>query len=215
MVHKWRKTLENIWYHYKYHLMIGLGLFVFLVSLSSTIVKGQLQNKADNQSDEQLEILLFGDYKVGIEQEILEENILLYFPDQKIRVTTEFAPPEPNSMDDIASQQKSTTTLLTARPDIYIFDTVQFHKLIDDGPFLKLDAFFHHAEAGLVYGQTSQDQQRHIYGVQFTNSHLFAGMEIADKQKIAVIRADSNHIENAVQLIKRGIEAEELHQSNR
>lgn len=201
-----KKRMDNFFYHYKLHTIIGFILLIFIGSVIYTTTNNQIENyQAKDLPPADIEILLFGDYKVGIEQAILENNLQATFPEwETINLSIEYAPSDTASHEDIAAMQRSLAVLHTETPDIYIFDRSQFDKFIEDGTFTRLDDYFSDEKRFVTY-QKQVDEQPYVYGIDITDSPIFSEIEISEKDKIAIISNKTLVLDNALHFIKQAI----------
>lgn len=206
-----RKTLDNFFYHYKFHVIFGLFLLIVVGSIVHTIIEGQIERVREaNRPPADLEMLILGDYRLEDDLSSLEEKIKQQFPDwETVDIEMEYSPSEPRSPEDIAAMQKSIVILQTSEPDIYLFDRHQFHKLIESGPFLKLDSLMNNSqndsqdESRFQYYQQEEDEEPHIYGLNVADHDLFASLGIENKDLIAAVRVDTNNKENALRFLEQ------------
>ncbi|HLR63953.1 MAG TPA: hypothetical protein VK075_00780 [Pseudogracilibacillus sp.] len=205
---KWKKAIENYFYHYTIHTIIGiLGLF-FVISLSWTLIKGQIEKREEaNRPPADIEILLYGDFKAQYEEDLLNENLAEIFPDWDIRLETEHVSSALTTPEDIASQQKGMLTMATIAPDVYIFDPRQFEIYVESNEFSQLDDVFETIdETYYVYYQTEDDTEEHVYGINITDSPIFELKEALAKDKYIVIRKDADNQEKIKIFIERIID---------
>lgn len=202
-----QKKLDNFFYHYKYHVIFGFILLIFIGSILYTTTNNQIENQQEkNLPRADIEILLFGDYKVGIEKEILEKKLHNTFHEWKtIDLQIEYAPFDTTSYEDLGAMQRSMAVLHTEKPDVYIFDRHQFDKYIEDGTFVQLDEYFDDEKNFLKY-QKQGDDHPYVYGIDISNSQLFNDIEIIDKDKIAVISNKTEELDNALHFIEQALQ---------
>lgn len=196
--------LQNFFYHYKYHVIIGLMLIILAASFIYTIIDNQIEKAREaNQPSADLDIMIFGSYETE-DFSSLENKIKQRFPKwERVNVEFVYAPHAPESQLDIAAMQKSQAIIHVSKPDIYIFDPHHFYKFVESGPFLKLDPDQNEwVSERLQFYQKEDDEQGHAYGLDITGYELFDGYEIEGEEKIAVIRTDAENKENALRFLR-------------
>lgn len=200
------KKLDNFFYHYKVHVIFGTIGLIVVSSIIYSIITNKIEEKRLANEPIALEILIFGDYKIGNQEADLEKNLEIAFPDwEKIRFKIEYVPTETDSFEDIAEMQRGVAVLHTERPDVYIYDRHEFEKFFDAATYVQLDDYFTD-EAILVKAQGRHDSEEHVYGIDITDSKLFSNLEINTVDKIAVISDTSERQENAIEFIKKALE---------
>lgn len=200
-----KKKVENYFYHYKYHTIIGIALLFFVISFGYTLVKGQIERVQEaNRPPADVEILLFGNYHLIVEKPIVEDELTELFPGWDIRLNAEYAPPEPKTHEDIGAQQRSMVVIATERPDMYIFDEHQLKKFINDGTFHPYqDEFIEQFPENKLHSGLSEEGELQVYGIDISDSPIFKDTELADASKIAVIRDGAHSVEKSLELIEK------------
>lgn len=205
-----KEKVSDFLYHYRLHLIGGSIVLIILGTLGYSIITAQIERIRDTKLDPPaLEIMFYGDYYFDADLEPIENRILEMFPDwNRIKTELVYAPVEMNTEMDIAALQRSAVMLATERPDIYIFDEHHLEQIIEDAPLYPLDDFgdMTELEDKLVMNQQENDDSERVYGVDLTNSKLFSDTDIAIDTKIAVIREDSENIDNAIDFLLKAVE---------
>jgi len=197
-----QERLEHFYHYYKFHLIFG----VLAVLLIGSLVQGQIEKKLEsNKPPADIEIMFFGNYQ---EEDLapLENRIQSIFPKwERIKLELVYAPIEINEELDIGEMQTSRVKLVTAKPDIYIFDLHHFNTFIVDGLFLPLAQFENQlqTEDKWVLYQQADDDRMHIYGIKLTDHELFTGLAIASDEKIAIVRKNALNKENALDFLSK------------
>lgn len=196
-----KARLANFFYHYKYHVIFTIIALILAGSFLYTIIGNKIDRAKDaKQPPVALELMLFGDYE---EEDFtaLEQKLLNMFPEwDSISTILVYSPTEVDTEEKMAAVQKNQVIIQQEEPDIYIFDLYHFHKFIDNAPLLPLDELKNKANKKEEVFKTHQketDDHEHIYGVDLTNHPLFSGLQIEDKEKIAVIRTEATNKDNA------------------
>src|SRR5699024_6311938 len=163
-----KKRVEEFFYHYKTHLILGIIGVIIIGSLGYSLINGQIEKaKEANKPPANLNIMLFGDYP---DEELtqLEQNILNQFPTwDNVDVQLVYSPIEINSEFDIGSLQKSRLELATSEPDLYIFDLYHLDLIMEEGVFYALDEFENEPspEDRWHLYKLTDDAEEHIYGI--------------------------------------------------
>src|SRR5699024_2407784 len=130
-------------YHYTIHTIIGIVALFLVISISMTIFQGQKEKAAErNRPPADVENLLYGDFKVAEEKDLLDKNLNSIFTDCDIHVEAEYVQSTNTSADEIAAQQKGVLTMATVKPDLYIFDQHQFDIYVESDAFLQFTPTF-------------------------------------------------------------------------
>lgn len=213
MKEEWKKAIENYFYHYTIHTIVGIIAVFFIVSISVTVFQGQKERIAEkNRPPADVEVLLYGDFKVDYEKSILEENFGELFPDWDVRLTTEYVPSSTNALEDIGAQQKGMLTMSVENPDVYIFDPHQFKIYVEGNTFVSFDESFTESipDELLISYQTETDTTEQIYAVNITDSPIFELKEVLQSERWIVIRTGSENEENAYKFIQGIVETIEV-----
>ena len=154
--------------------------------------------------------------------EPLEAAILETMPGWQ-RVEADYLTLRWNTQDmvDIAAQQKAFVLLATEKPDVYVTDTDTFHWLARSGAFLPLDEYVaawgdavpdgaarRAAIAENVPGELEPKMgEERVYGIDISGSPLTEGWPLYYNELIVGIRADSDRVDEALELIHRYLAA--------
>lgn len=205
-----KEKVSDFLYHYRMHLIGGAIALILLGSLAYSIITTQIDRYRESKLDPPaIEIMFYGHYYFDADLEPIENRILDLFPEwSRIKTELVYAPSDVNTEMDIAALQRSAVMLATERPDIYIVDEHQLERMLEDAPLHPLDEFEEMAELEdkLILSQQEGDDRDRIYGIDLTESKLFADTEIEIEDKIAIVRSDSENIDNAVEFLLKAIE---------
>lgn len=200
------KKIDNFFYHYKVHVLVGALILIFIATFAYSIISNMLEERKIAKEPTALQVLMFGDYKIGNQLPLLEANLRDAFPDwDKVNIIIEYVPSDTNSYEDISAMQRGTLTLYSEKPDIYIFDRHEYDKFIEPGSFIKLDAHFTDNES-LIKAKKENDTEAHAYAIDITDSNLFSNLEINSIEKIALISQTSERQANALEFIESALE---------
>lgn len=201
-----RVKLGHFFHYYKFHVIFGVLAVLLIGSLTNSLIQGQIDKKKEaNKPPTNIEIMFFGNYQ---EEDLssLENKIQQISPDwERIKLELVYAPIEVNSELDIGAMQTSRVKLVTAKPDIFIFDSHHFNAFIVDALFLSLDQFENESqkEDKWVLYQQEDDNRAHIYGIDLSDHELFKELAMASDEKIAVVRTNAINKENALDFLSK------------
>lgn len=204
-----KKRMSDFFYVYKTRIFFGTIIAVVLGLFSYTFIGAQIERiKEARLPPPAVEIMFFGSYEQNADLTSVEEGMLQMFPEwERVKLEIVYSPNEVHSEMDFAAQQRSTAELTMAEPDIFILDKEHFDAFVTQWPFVQLDQFEDEVDTEdkwLVF-QKEDDEREHIYGIDLTDHELFAGTEVAQDKKIAVVREDEN-LENALEFLSEAIQ---------
>lgn len=201
-----REKLDHFFHYYKFHVVFGVLAVLLIGSLTNSLIQGQIDKKKEaNKPPADLEIMFFGSYQED-DLSSLENKIQGISPEwEHVNLELVYAPIEVNSELDIGEMQTSRVKLVTAKPDIYIFDAHHFNTFIVDALFLSLDQFENEVQTDdkWVLYQQEDDNQANIYGIDLTDHELFKGLAMASDEKIAVVRTNAINQEHALDFLSK------------
>lgn len=198
--------IDNFFYHYKLHMFLGTVGLIIIIWMAYSIIGNMIEEKRIENQPTSLNVLMFGDYKIGNQYPLLEENLKAAFPEwEPVRINIEYVPTDSESFEDIAAMQRSVAILYSENPDIYVFDQNEYDKFLEAGTYERLDDYFPD-QAEAIWVQKENDTEEHVYGIDITDSKLFANLEINSIEKIAVINDQSERIETAIEFLQRALE---------
>lgn len=168
------EKMDHFFQYYKFHV-IGVILAIVLIVFS---IKGFVDYRAEQHRISKLPpidvtIMFYGEFNA--EYSSLDEIILPLFPEWK-RIDTQivYVPLEPKNEYDMAMLQKSTVSLVTEKPEVFIMDRGNYLRLMNQGMFIKLEELgltsheaFSDSEIA-VKGQTEEDTKEHLYAIDMT-----------------------------------------------
>ncbi|MFC4600150.1 hypothetical protein [Cohnella hongkongensis] len=184
--------IGHFFYYYKVHVIIGLLVVLFAGYMIKEGV--DKRREAANTPPANLSVSVFGNFYFA-DTELLEQNLLKLVPEwQRIKTSLVYNPPEIQSQQDMALQQKSVLMLITEKDEVYVTDEKNFESLASQGVFVKLDEFA--AATGLTIpedrilsARTEDDTMDYAYGIDLTGHSVFEGLEMSGERQIVGIRA--------------------------
>ncbi len=204
-----QSKIGHFFYYYKVHVIIGL----LVVLVGGYMIKEGIDKRreAANTPPANLSVSVFGNFYFA-DTELLEQNMLKLVPEwQRIKTSLVYNPPEIQSQQDMALQQKSVLMLITEKDEVYVTDEKNFESLAMQGLFVKLDEFA--AKTGLTIpenlirkSRTEDDTADYAYGIDLTGTPAFNGVEVGGERQIIGIRAPEEKWEDAGKLIGKLLE---------
>ncbi|OXS56220.1 hypothetical protein B1A99_20855 [Cohnella sp. CIP 111063] len=194
----------HFFYYYKVHVIIGL----LIVLVGGYMIKEGIDKRreAANTPPANLSVSVFGNFYFA-DAELLEQNLLKLVPEwQRIKTSLVYNPPEIQSQQDMALQQKSVLMLITEKDEVYVTDEKNFESLAMQGLFVKLDEFA--AKTGLKIpdnlirqSRTEDDTSDYAYGIDLTGHRVFDGIEMTQERQIIGIRAPEERWDDVATLL--------------
>ncbi|MBU9713577.1 hypothetical protein [Evansella tamaricis] len=210
-----KEKMDHILYYHKFHIIAGIIGFILLIAIiTSSINAWQDRRYLESLPPADLSITFYGEFR-GIRMETLEENILDLFPEwQRVTVNLITSPIEVTNEFNIGEQQRSAIDLMQDTSDLYITDFYHFDVLMEQGlfsPFSPIEDFLedHLEEEKRLYrmGQTDQETDKEIIGIDITSHEIFANTEVTPINKnIIALHTRSEDTENALRFVKKIIE---------
>lgn len=201
-----KKRLGEFFYHYKTHLIFGIIGALIIGSFGYSFVNGQIEKAREaNKPPAALNVMLFGNYP-DEDLTLLKDRILEKFTAwNDVDIQLVYSPIETNSEMDMGAIQKSRIELATSEPDLYIFDLYHLELFMEEGVFFSLDAFKNepHTENRWHLYQLTDDEERHIYGIDISDLDLFSVLAIEPLEKVAVMRVDAKNEANALEFLHK------------
>jgi len=194
----------HFFYYYKVHVIIGL----LIVLVGGYMIKEGIDKRreAANTPPANLSVSVFGNFYFA-DTELLEQNMLKLVPEwQRIKTSLVYNPPEIQSQQDMALQQKSVLMLITEKDEVYVTDEKNFESLAMQGLFVKLDEFS--AKTGLKIpdnlvrkSKTEDDTSDYAYGIDITGHPVFKDIEMTQERQIIGIRAPEERWDDVATLL--------------
>ncbi len=203
------QKIDHFLSYYKFHVISSIAALVLIIMLFNSYLDNRAEKiRISLLPPPDLTILFFGYYDQGYEG--IEEKLLPLFPDwERIDVMVTYSPTEIQSEYDMAMIQRSTLVLATEKPDIYIVDSDNLQRFLNQGMFTQLDArhlptnrLLSLPDSQLVMDRAEDDLQSHVYGVDINNGKLPELLPGLGRQMIATIGPFPQDYINAVRFIQ-------------
>jgi len=188
-----QSKVGHFFYYYKVHVIVGLLVVLF----AGYMIKEGIDKRreAANTPPANLSVSVFGNFYMA-DMDLLQENMLKLMPEwQRVKTTLVYNPPEIQSQQDMALQQKSMLMLMTEKDEIYVTDEKNFASLAAQGAFIDLEQFS--AATGLKLpedklreARTEDDASDVVYGIDVTGNPVFSGIEMSGEKQIIGLRAE-------------------------
>lgn len=208
-VDSFRDKLEHFLYYYKLHIVGVTILIVIIGSIIQLLVNNYQENeRLANLPNEDLRILMYGDYfNDTIDSTLVSDIILDEFPEwERVTVNFSYTPSDINGPMDVSKIQKSAITLIDDNSDLYITDYLNFDLLMKDEMFQPLEQIEEYLKGivgsdKLIYGKDSKDGMQKLYGIVIDDAPIFNGIQVNNDRKIVSIRINAENKDNALKMI--------------
>ncbi|ASS66643.1 MULTISPECIES: hypothetical protein [unclassified Paenibacillus] len=209
------QKVDHFFSYYKFHLLGAIVLIAAVVyGINAYLNHKEEQAELAKLPPAALALSYFGEFgsPAGSDVKTAEQQLVSRFPDWKrVIVHLTYVPAEPMSGQDMAMVQKSVLDLITNKDDVYLMDRASFDKLASQNALLPLET--HKDELGSEYNDSralsaaAQDtpNEKHVYGVDVTDSPLVKSMGLEGGRFIAGIRSDTARLDNSLQFIRAAL----------
>lgn len=202
----WKRKLAAFWAKYRTHVIASIVALV-IGGMFLHMILDQRARRIEEANRPPIDVyaMFVGEFYHEKEEE-LPERMLADFPAwQRVDALLSFAPENPRDPYEVAALQRNVVLLMSERPDVYITDVHNFNSLMFQSAFLPLDDIAEQFPADrLVSGKTEQDETTRVYGIDVSDSPLFAKWGILDKgERIIGLRYDTERPEQAITFLKR------------
>lgn len=216
-----KAKIEHFFHYYKYHLLVAVLLIAAVIyGVDTWLDQRAEQRRLASLPPPDLEIHFVGAFwPIGENRDIedVEPVMLEQLPDwQRVVARSSYVPPEMQSAQDFAFAQKLILDLIQYKPDVYVLDEPHFSSLVTQGLFLALDdpALGGLAdaipEAAKRFGQTEEDPNPALYGVDISGSPLLKEWPVTKPDAvIAAVRFDTQRPDQAREFLKRLLEGQD------
>ncbi|NMA66932.1 MAG: DnaJ domain-containing protein [Clostridiaceae bacterium] len=193
-----QKKFETFIHYYKFHILGGIAVIVFLAAMIHSIV---------TNADPDLNVAFIG--KIFYQDtKAFEERVMDAMPDlNAVGTDSAIIFEDMEGQMEVASNMKLTVLFSAADMDVFIIDKAQFDRFAQKGAFEKLDELAEELkieEHGIKVHRvkTEDDEQEHIYGIDLTQNAALKECGIEGEEIIGAIRINSKHRDRAISLIK-------------
>jgi hypothetical protein len=194
---------ELFWLHHRWKV-IAIVAGIGILAIVGNIVINNI--KQANLPKPALEIMMYGDYYGGDNEE-LQKAILTKYPDWKrVKALINYLPEQSSGAMDPALEQKSFIVLATERPDVYILDKTTFQSMLAHNALVSMDEWktelnAQYSSNQLLTGKQETDTEAHVYGVDITNDPIWKTLGLTLKDKIVVQSMKKGNEANAKRFI--------------
>lgn len=202
----WKRKLAEFWAKHRTTVIVSVIVLVLAGMFLHTFLDQRAKRIAEaNRPPIDVYVMFVGEF-YHEDEEVLPDRMLADFPAwQRVDALISLAPENPRDPYEVAALQKNVVLLMSERPDVYIADKHNFNSLMIQSAFLPLDDLAGQFPAEkLVHGKTEQDETTRIYGIDVSDSPLFAEWGILDKgERIVGLRYDTERPDQALAFLQR------------
>ena len=200
-INKLFKEIDNIWYHYKPHIIVGVVVLAIVVYFIISMVNHKSTEAA-------LNVVLTGN---GIEAKQTEQfqnsatdDILGDSQDDRV-IRTDFWPYEINDPQEGALLQKLVAMMTTHEVDVVVMDKKAFLDFASQGSFMNLDKLAKELPKETsfidVQLQESTQDQKQAYGILLDNNSKLKEAGFDTQNKVLAIMTNTKHKQTAIQFV--------------
>lgn len=192
------RKVNNFFHYYKFHIIIAIVALIF----SITTIRGCITRVPND-----FYLTIIGKiYVTDVEplQQKLSESIpTIKEPGIDVLTMSE----EDKGEQAYAMQMKAMAVIAAGDIDVFILDKVNFERYVNQGAFMSLDDLVE--KLGIDKDKNKEyiiksesNPEPHLYGIDITNSSFFKDAKVVGKEKIAAIKFNAKHYDNAVEMLK-------------
>ncbi len=193
------KKASNFFYYYKFHLIFGFIAVLFIGSFIYSIV---------TKVEPDFNMTFMGDFKIG-ESETLE-SVIKKTVDTVENPAVEFIiiSGKTGTQYETAAIIKATAVTAEGNVDIYILDEDSFKKYARLYAFVSLDNDFKSLNISDEKGvwEETKDGEKHIYGIDVSDSDILKSYRIDDKKVIAAVGVKTVQKDNSFRVLQSLVE---------
>lgn len=196
---------EHFLQYYKLHLFAGILLVVILVYAAISVIN-YFEERAYESTLPPVDfrVMLYGEYREP-DLDVLSDQIVEHSSQiQRINTSFNYVPEDPNRPDAYAYIQRAVAILAADKSEVYMVDRLNFENLMGNyGMYIQLDHIQDEiirnlGEDRLLFGQTEEDTQDHLYGIDVSGLDMFDDVEPFNQSKIIGIRQGTENIDAAL-----------------
>lgn len=200
---KWAERMEYIWEYYKFHIIVTVVILLLAGYFINSIQEGRRNKQLAAMAD--LHFTFYTEYMVQ-QTDAMKAKLQEAFPEwDHLIVYNQYAPFDPKTDYDLAMTSKSMINIVFEDTDIYIMDANNFGRAGRFGAFLSLEGeegkWFDVPEERKWYETRSGEEQSHWFGIDVTANPLWDELGLPEGTKIAGIRYNAKHKENAMRVL--------------
>lgn len=202
----WKRKWAEFWAKHRTTVIASIVVLVVAGMFLQTYLDQRARRIAEaNRPPIDVYVMFVGEFYHQNEEE-LPDRMLADFPAwQRVDALISLAPENPRDPYEVAALQKNVIMLMSEKPDVYIADNHNFNSLLFQSAFLPLDDLAGQFPADkLLRGKTEQDETIRVYGIDVSDSPLFAKWGILDKgERFIGLRYDTERPEQALAFIRK------------
>lgn len=199
------KELDNIWYHYKPQILVGVFFSVIAIFFIFSMVTNGTKESALNVvfTGNQVDKITQENFQQSAREKIVENS----GSDKESQVKTEFWPVNGSLLNsqNVAQQEKMFAMITTGDIDVLILDKDSFSAFASQGLFLnlyeineKLSSEKLEFSMGKIKGK---DEKQHPYGIRIGENKRLEELGYYSGNKVLAIIPNSKRIDAAVKFI--------------
>lgn len=192
------KKIENIWYHYKSFILMGITIALMILSFFPSF---------NHSQKTALQAVFIGNYvkegkKLDLQQDITKK-ILGKRDSQSVMRMDFWATRDETLSSDSTFQKKLMAMIATESVDILVLDKKSFLAMAREGTFLQLDPFESKFSKGTQFLSSMENGQEHLYGIEIAQNPHLGKTGFHTKDKVLGIVANSKNQKMAVRAAER------------
>lgn len=192
------KELDNFWYYYKIHVVVGVCILAIILYI--VLTNNPVKNSA-------LNVVMIGNTGQAQQhtlQKAATEKILGKNTDSIIKMSFWPVKGELTSPENGARQQKLIAMIGAKDIDVLVMDKQAFLFYAKQGTFLKLDSLKQEfpKEARFLKAQGKNKGRKYIYGIKIGQNHRLQSAGYDTKNKVLGIVANTGHQKRSIQFVR-------------
>ncbi|MFP5105315.1 hypothetical protein ACSU6B_00880 [Neobacillus sp. C211] len=190
------KKAENIWFHYKSFILLGIVIAGMILSLLPSF---------HHSRERALQAVFIGNYVKGEKQLELQTTTkkILGKTNSDSAISMDFwATRDETLFSDSTFPKKLAAMIATESVDIVVMDKKSFLAFARQGTFLPLDPFESKFSKGVQFLSGMEKGQKHLYGIEIAKTKQLGMAGYHTKDKVLGIVTNSKNHKMAVQAVK-------------
>ncbi|MEH7503567.1 hypothetical protein V7152_16405 [Neobacillus drentensis] len=192
-IKKFFKKTENIWYHYKSFILMGIIFVVMILSLLPSF---------HHSRETALQAVFIGNY-VKEEKQLdfqrdTTKKILGERDSQSVIKMDFWATRDETLVSDSTVPKKLMAMIATESVDILVLDKKSFLAMAREGTFLQLDPFESKFSKGAMFLSSMENGREHLYGIEMAQNPRLGKAGYHTNDKVLGIVANSKNQKMAV-----------------
>ncbi|WP_223591935.1 hypothetical protein [Neobacillus bataviensis] len=181
------KKTDEIWYHYKSFILIGILFAGMILSLLPSI---------HHSKETDLQAVFIGNFVKEKKRLDVQRDITKKFSGEREspNIQINFWTTSDNTLSDRTIQQKLMAMIATGSVDIVVMDKKSFIRFAREGTFLPLDQFESKFSNGTRFLSSMDNGQEHCYGVKIVkNPPLEKAGYHTNEKVLGIVASSKNH----------------------